>query len=92
MNLNVPVITIRRHNLSYSSRMLRVDDYLCGQTDVNHLLSRGYQNFVVLTYSHDQVPGFDDRLNGASKALLHSGKFNDGDYRENDRSFADTIL
>ncbi|RCX23663.1 LacI family transcriptional regulator [Fontibacillus phaseoli] len=74
MNLNVPVITIGRHNLSYGAHMLRVDDYLSGQTGVNHLLSRGYQNLVILTYPHGHVPGFDDRLNGASEALQQNGK------------------
>lgn len=74
MNLNVPVITIGRHNLSYGAHMLRVDDYLSGQTGVNHLLSRGYQNLVILTYPHGHVPGFDDRLNGASEALRQNGK------------------
>ncbi|MDY8026254.1 LacI family DNA-binding transcriptional regulator [Paenibacillus polymyxa] len=74
MDLNVPVITIGRHNLSYGAHVLRVNDYQSGQTGVNHLLARGYHNLVILTYPHGHVPGFDDRLNGASDTLQQNGK------------------
>ena len=74
MDLNVPVITVGRHNLSYGAHVLRVNDYQSGQTGVNHLLSRGYDKLVILTYPHGHVPGFDDRLNGASETLQQNGK------------------
>lgn len=74
MDLNVPVITIGRHNISYGAHVLRVNDYQSGQTGVNHLLSRGYYKLVILTYPHGHVPGFDDRLNGASDTLQQNGK------------------
>ncbi|MFD2878352.1 hypothetical protein ACFTAO_23655 [Paenibacillus rhizoplanae] len=41
MDLNVPVITIGRHNLPYGAHIVRVNDYQCGQTGVDHLMSRG---------------------------------------------------
>nr|WP_260986725.1 substrate-binding domain-containing protein [Paenibacillus terrae] len=74
MDLNVPVITVGRHNLSYGAHVLRVNDYQSGQIGVNHLLSRGYDKLVILTYPHGHVPGFDDRLNGASESLQQNGK------------------
>lgn len=74
MDLNVPVITVGRHNLPYGAHVLRVNDYQSGQTGVNHLLSRGYDKLVILTYPHGHVPGFDDRLNGASETLQQSGR------------------
>jgi len=74
MDLNVPVITVGRHNLSYGAHVLRVNDYQSGQIGINHLLSRGYDKLVILTYPHGHVPGFDDRLNGASQALQQNGK------------------
>lgn len=74
MDLNVPVITVGRHNLSYGAHVLRVNDYQSGQTGVNHLLSRSYDKLVILTYPHGHVPGFDDRLNGASETLQQNGK------------------
>ena len=74
MDLNVPVITVGRHNLSYGAHVLRVNDYQSGQTGVNHLLSRGYDKLVILTYPHGHVPGFDDRLNGARETLQQNGK------------------
>ncbi|MET3545662.1 LacI family transcriptional regulator [Paenibacillus favisporus] len=74
MDLNVPVITVGRHNLSYGAHVLRVNDYHSGQIGVNHLLSRGYDKLVILTYPHGHVPGFDDRLNGASESLQQNGK------------------
>ncbi|MEK5236512.1 LacI family DNA-binding transcriptional regulator [Paenibacillus sp. FSL L8-0470] len=73
MDLNVPVITIGRHNLSYGAHIVRVNDYQCGQTGVDHLMSRGYQKIIILTYPHGQVPGFDDRLNGASQSMQEKG-------------------
>ncbi|KWX88525.1 LacI family transcriptional regulator, partial [Paenibacillus riograndensis] len=73
MDLNVPVITIGRHNLSYGAHIVRVNDYQCGQTGVDHLMSRGYHKIIILTYPHGQVPGFDDRLNGASQAMQEKG-------------------
>ncbi|MHA7580289.1 LacI family DNA-binding transcriptional regulator [Paenibacillus vandeheii] len=86
MDLNVPVITVGRHNSSYGAHVLRVNDYQSGQIGVNHLLSRGYHNLLVLTYPHGHVPGFDDRLNGASEALQQNGKLTTvitGDMTEN---------
>ncbi|MGG1617565.1 LacI family DNA-binding transcriptional regulator [Paenibacillus sp. NRS-1782] len=86
MDLDVPVITVGRHNLSYGAHVLRVNDYQSGQTGVNHLLSRGYHNLIILTYPHGHVPGFDDRLNGASEALQQNGKLTTvitGDMTEN---------
>ncbi|MEK3788122.1 LacI family DNA-binding transcriptional regulator [Paenibacillus sp. FSL K6-1230] len=86
MDLNLPVITVGRHNLSYGAHVLRVNDYQSGQIGVNHLLSRGYNNLVMLTYPHGQVPGFDDRLNGASDILQQNGKLTTvitGDMTEN---------
>lgn len=74
MELNVPVITVGRHNLPYGAHVLRVNDYQSGQTGVNHLLSRGYDKLIILTYPPGHVPGFDDRLNGASEALQQHGK------------------
>ncbi|MDQ0495298.1 LacI family DNA-binding transcriptional regulator [Paenibacillus brasilensis] len=74
MDLNVPVITIGPHNLSYGAHVLRVNGYQSGQTGVNHLLSRGYHKLVILTYPHGHVPGFDDRLNGASDTLQQNGR------------------
>lgn len=74
MSLNVPVITVGRHNLPYGAHVLRVNDYQSGQIGVNHLLSRGYDNLIILTYPHGHVPGFDDRLNGASEALQQQGR------------------
>ncbi|AIQ30082.1 LacI family transcriptional regulator [Paenibacillus sp. FSL P4-0081] len=73
MDLNVPVITIGRHNLSYGAHIVRVNDYQCGQTGVDHLMSRGYHKIIILTYPHGQVPGFDDRLNGASQSMQEKG-------------------
>jgi LacI family transcriptional regulator len=73
MDLNVPVITIGRHNLSYGAHIVRVNDYQCGQTGVDHLMSRGYHKIIILTYPHGQVPGFDDRLNGASQSMQEQG-------------------
>ncbi|MEK3671267.1 MULTISPECIES: LacI family DNA-binding transcriptional regulator [unclassified Paenibacillus] len=73
MDLNVPVITIGRHNLPYGAHIVRVNDYQCGQTGVDHLMSRGYHKIIILTYPHGQVPGFDDRLNGASQSLQEKG-------------------
>lgn len=73
MELNVPVITIGRHNLSYGAHIVRVNDYQCGQTGVDHLMSQGYQKIIILTYPHGEVPGFDDRLNGASRSLQEKG-------------------
>jgi LacI family transcriptional regulator len=74
MDLRVPVITVGRHNVSYGAHVLRVNDYQSGQIGVNHLLSRGYDKLVILTYPHGHVPGFDDRLNGASETLQQNGK------------------
>lgn len=74
MDLNVPVITVGRHNLPYGAHVLRVNDYQSGQIGVSHLLSRGYDKLVILTYPHGHVPGFDDRLNGASETLQQNGK------------------
>ncbi|MFC6650763.1 LacI family DNA-binding transcriptional regulator [Paenibacillus tritici] len=73
MDLNVPVITIGRHNLPYGAHIVRVNDYQCGQTGVDHLMSRGHHKIIILTYPHGQVPGFDDRLNGASQSLQEKG-------------------
>ncbi|WNS43623.1 LacI family DNA-binding transcriptional regulator [Paenibacillus sp. MMS20-IR301] len=73
MDLNVPVITIGRHNLSYGAHIVRVNDYQCGQVGVDHLMSRGYQKIIILTHPHGQVPGFDDRLNGASRSMQEKG-------------------
>ncbi|WP_026263425.1 LacI family DNA-binding transcriptional regulator [Paenibacillus sanguinis] len=74
MDFHVPVITIGRHNLAYGAHVLRVNDYQSGQLGVEHLLSRGYEHLIILTYPHGHVPGFDDRLNGASDALQEHGK------------------
>lgn len=74
-DLNIPVITIGRHNLSYNAYVVRVDDFRSGQEGVEYLISKNYENIIILTYPHGQVPGFDDRLNGASENLRKNGKF-----------------
>jgi len=73
--LNMPIITIGRHNLSYDAQVFRVDDLESGRCGVEHLLSQGYRDIVLLTYPHGYVPGFDDRLNGASQVLKERGFF-----------------
>ncbi len=73
--LNLPIITIGRHNLRYKANVLRVDDLESGRCGVEYLLSKGYRDIVMLTYPHGYVPGFDDRLNGASQVLKERGHF-----------------
>jgi LacI family transcriptional regulator len=74
MDLNVPVIT--QDTTTYpTARMCCASTTIkSGQIGVNHLLSRGYDKLVILTYPHGHVPGFDDRLNGASESLQQNGK------------------
>lgn len=72
-NKGINVVTIGRHNLAENAHVVRANDIFSGRQGIDFLLSRGYDDIMLLTYPKKEVAGFDDRLNGASQRLWEEG-------------------
>lgn len=70
----VPTVTLGRNNVNYGAHIVRVDDKQAGRCGIEYLISKGYESILILTHESGVIPGFDDRLNGASEELRKNGR------------------